>query len=85
MLVFVGLGAVLSLFGLGLGAPVVLEYAETGLVPRLPSAVLAVSSVGLGLIMALIGLILHNLAKLRKQAVRLAYLSVPLFASDNAG
>lgn len=57
--------AVIGAFSLGLGMPVVLEFLETGLVPRFPTAILASS---LGLISALAflaGLLLAAVAKNR--------------------
>lgn len=60
-----------------LGGPVIAEFLATGLVPRLPTAVLAT---GLTLISALAfacGLILDSVARGRKEMKRLAYLSVP--------
>jgi glycosyltransferase involved in cell wall biosynthesis len=60
-----------------LGAPVIGEFLSTGLVPRLPTAVLAT---GMTLISALsfaCGLILDSVARGRKEMKRLAYLSVP--------
>ena len=73
-----------SICGLGLlalaillGVPVVGEFLRTGLVPRLPTAVLAM---GLGLIAALsfaCGLVLDSVSRGRKEVKRLAYLSIP--------
>jgi glycosyltransferase involved in cell wall biosynthesis len=61
--------------GLGLGAGVVVEYVRTGLVPRLPTAVLAT---GLMLVAALLftcGLILDTVTRARVEMKRLAYLA----------
>ena len=69
----------LGLLGLAmvLAVPVVSEFAHTGLVPRLPTAVLAM---GLGLIAALsfaCGLVLDSVSRGRKEVKRLAYLAIP--------
>ena len=54
--------------GLVVGAPVVAEFAQTGLVPRLPSALLAVALVMSGLLSLVSGLILDTVVKgTRKQ------------------
>ena len=58
----------LGLIGLALGTPVVMEYLATGLVPRLPTAVLAVAFVFLCGLSLATGLILDTVAKVdRKQ------------------
>lgn len=54
--------------GLVVGVPVVWEFAQTGLVPRLPSALLAVALVGCGAVSLVCGLILDTVVKgTRKQ------------------
>ena len=59
---FGGIGIVLGLTGLLPGAVVVVEYMRTGLVGRTPSALLAVGLVLSGLIMLVVGIILHTVA-----------------------
>jgi hypothetical protein len=67
-----------------LGVPVVLEWLETGLVPRFPTAVLA-SALMLMAVMALFsGLILDTVTRGRREMKRLAYLSVPNRIVDGA-
>ena len=73
-----GAGALLlGLSSLGLGVPVVLEYASTGLVPRFPTAILAAALATLGLLALSTGLILDAVRHARHEAKRLAYLAVP--------
>ncbi|MCB8881792.1 glycosyltransferase [Acidisoma cellulosilytica] len=67
------------LVGLALGLPVVAEFMRSGLVPRLPTAILAAAFVGLGFASFACGLILDSVARGRKEAKRIAYLSVPTF------
>lgn len=67
----------LLVLGLGLGVPVVVQFAQTGLVPRLPSAVLATGLVLLSFLSATCGLILDSVTRGRKEIKRLAYLSIP--------
>ena len=58
-----------------LGIPLAVTYAQTGLVPRLPTAILATGLVVVGLLMTTAGLVLDSIAKGRLEAKRLAYLS----------
>ena len=66
---FFGIVALLFLLvGLAFGVPVIAEFLATGLVPRLPTAVLAVSLVFLAALSLASGLILDTVAKVdRKQ------------------
>jgi glycosyltransferase involved in cell wall biosynthesis len=67
----------LFLIGVGLGVPVVLQFLHTGLVPRLPTALLAVSLVMLSFLSLACGLILDSVARGRREMKRLAYLAIP--------
>jgi hypothetical protein len=58
-----------------LGIPLAVTYAQTGLVPRLPTAILATGLVVVGLLLTTAGLVLDSIAKGRLEAKRLAYLS----------
>jgi glycosyltransferase involved in cell wall biosynthesis len=69
-------GAVLLLLGLALGLPVVLEFVRTGLVPRLPTAILATGLVLLSFLSFSAGLILDSVAHGRKELKRIAYLAI---------
>jgi glycosyltransferase involved in cell wall biosynthesis len=70
-------GVLLLLFGIGLGMPVVTAYLATGLVPRLPTAVLATGVIMIAFLSFVCGLILDSVARGRKEAKRLAYLAIP--------
>ena len=70
-------GAVLLVAGIGLGVPVVATFLATGLVPRLPTAVLAMGIVLLSFLSFFCGLILDSVARGRKEMKRLAYLANP--------
>ncbi len=63
--------------GIGLGVPVVLEFLQTGLVPRLPTALLSTGLVLLGFLSLACGLILDAVSRGRKEMKRLAYLAIP--------
>lgn len=63
--------------GLGLGLPVVIEFFHTGMVERLPTAVLSASLVLLASLCLGCGLILDAVAHGRKELKRLSYLAIP--------
>jgi glycosyltransferase involved in cell wall biosynthesis len=69
---------VLAVLALGLGTPVVVEYMHTGLVPRLPTALLAASIAIMSGQSFVCGLILDTVSRGRMESKRLAYLSVPV-------
>ncbi|MDE2005644.1 MAG: glycosyltransferase [Rhodospirillales bacterium] len=64
-------------FGLALGIPVVVTFFRTGLVPRLPTAVLASGLVLLAFIAFSLALILDAVTHGRRELKRLMYLAVP--------
>ncbi len=70
--------AVLVLAGLGIGVSLWLEFLRSGLVPRLPSAVLATGLMLLGFLSLTCGLILQSVTRGRIEAKRLHYLGVPI-------
>jgi glycosyltransferase involved in cell wall biosynthesis len=75
---FFGLaGLVLILTAVALAIPIAETYLETGLVPRLPTAVLVVGLIVVGFLSSLAGLILDVVATMRSEMKRLAYLSYP--------
>lgn len=70
-------GVILLLFGLALGIPVVLEFLRIGLVPRLPTAIVAAAVVALAFLSFACGLILDSVGRGRREMKRLAYLAIP--------
>ena len=66
----------LALASVVLAIPVVRDFVATGLVPRLPTAVLATGLMGLAFLSSACGLILDSVARGRKEAKRMAYLRV---------
>jgi glycosyltransferase involved in cell wall biosynthesis len=79
-LMFFGcIGGLLALIGIAVGVPVIVTYAETGLVPRLPTAVLSVGVIIVGLTSVFAGLIMDMMARTRQEMKRLAYLAIPAF------
>jgi hypothetical protein len=73
---------VLLLIGVGVAVPVIGDYLRTGLVPRLPTAVLSAAIVELGVLSLVCGLILDSVARGRKEAKRLAYLAMSAVGSE---
>jgi len=61
--VFATVGLILILSGFIPGTIVISEFLRTGLVPRLPSAVLAVGLVLSGLVVGIAGLLLHTVTR----------------------
>ena len=70
-------GLVLLLLGLLFGIPVVVEFWRSGLVPRLPTAILAAALVALSFLSLACGLILDSVGRGRREMKRLAYLAMP--------
>ena len=77
MVFFTTLFVLLAGASLLLGAPVVADYFQTGLVPRLPTAVLATSLMLIAFLSLACGLILDTVTRGRWEAKRMAYLSIP--------
>jgi glycosyltransferase involved in cell wall biosynthesis len=76
------LAGALFLVALVLGLPVFIEFFQTGLVPRLPTAVLAATFVIVGFLSVLVGLILDGITKSRREVARLMYLQLPAVGVD---
>ena len=74
---FAAVAAGLLALGVALALPVVATFLRTGLVPRLPTAVLATGLVLLSFLSLTCGLILDSVTRGRKEIKRLAYLSIP--------
>lgn len=70
------LSGLLAIVALILGIPVIVDFAQTGLVPRFPSAILAAALMTLAFLMASVGLILDGLRKARRETARLHYLEL---------
>ena len=77
LLFFGGLGGVLAAVAIGLAIPLIFTFFETGLVPRLPTALLATGLMLLAALNGFCGLILDTVVRGRREVRRLAYLAVP--------
>lgn len=71
------MSAALALAALALGLPVIVTFVETGLVPRLPTAVLATGLMILASLGLAAGLVLDTVTHGRRELKRLAYLAIP--------
>ena len=69
--------ALLALAALGLAAPVIATFVQTGLVPRLPTAVLSTGLMLLAFLSLMCGLILDTVTHGRREMKRLRYLTIP--------
>ena len=71
------LAVLFAVASVAIAIPVFETYAETGLVPRLPTAVLAASMMVLAFLLAASGLILEMVTVGRRETKRLRYLALP--------
>lgn len=76
-----------ALLSLALAAPLIVEYLETGLVPRFPTAILATAIMLAAIIVLLVGVIVDAQARYFSETKRLAYLRIapPPGLPDTAG
>ncbi|NNC72856.1 MAG: glycosyltransferase [Sphingomonadaceae bacterium] len=77
VLFFGAIAAVLALAAIVLAVPLAITYAETGLVPRLPTAILSTGLIILATLNFFAGLILDTVVRGRRELRRLAYLAFP--------
>ncbi len=74
---FAAISAAVFLVTAALAAPLIVTYAETGLVPRLPTAVLVTGLSIVGLLTLMSGIILETVTRGRRESKRMQYLSYP--------
>ena len=77
VLFYGSIGALLLIAAIVLSVPLVLTYADTGLVPRFPTAILATGLVIIAVLCFFAGLILDTVTRGRREMRRLAYLAQP--------
>jgi glycosyltransferase involved in cell wall biosynthesis len=77
------LAGVFSLLSLILIAPVVEHYFVTGLVPRLPTAVLSMGLMIIAILSLMVGAILDTVTRGRRELRMLAYLQYPIFSGPD--
>ena len=74
---FSAVALVLAVVSVGLGTSVLIEFLHTGLVPRLPTAVLALGVMLAALLAFACGVILDAISEARREHRRLRYLELP--------
>jgi glycosyltransferase involved in cell wall biosynthesis len=77
LMFFALIGTALVAVALALGIPVVLDYLDTGLVKRFPTAILCSALVVIAVLAFATGAILDVVAHVRREAKRLVYLQHP--------
>ena len=76
-LFFGAVGALLLVAAIALSVPLVVTYLDTGLVPRVPTAILVTGMVIVAMLCVFAGLILDTVTRGRREMRRLAYLAQP--------
>ena len=71
------IGLALALLAVVLAMPLVITYLDTGLVPRVPTAILVTGIIIVAVLCFFAGLILDTVTRGRREVRRLAYLSQP--------
>jgi hypothetical protein len=76
VLFYGGIGALLLAAAIALAVPLIVTYLHTGLVPRLPTAILVTGMTIIAVLCFFTGLILDTVTRGRREVRRLAYLSL---------
>lgn len=82
VLFFGAIFSLLALISVLLAIPIFVEYLQTGLVPRFPTAILSASIMLLAFLSLFSGVILDTVTRGRLENKRLHYLSIPWGGSD---
>ena len=77
VLFFGAIGALLLIVAVILAVPLVVTYVDTGLVPRVPTAILITGMTIVAVLCFFAGLILDTVTRGRREVRRLAYLALP--------
>ena len=75
LMFFTGIGTGLAVASIALAIPIITTFLETGLVPRLPTAVLSTGLMVLAFLSTAVGLVLDTVTRGRREMKLLAYLS----------
>lgn len=75
---FSAIGGMFALSALLLAVPIFVDYFQTGLVPRFPTAVLSTGLMLIAVLCVVCGLILDTVTTGRQEVKRLHYLAIPL-------
>ena len=85
LLFFSVIGSLLALLALGAGVPIIVDYFQTGLVPRLPTAILSTGIMLISFLSFTCGLILDTVTRGRREARIIQYLAIPFKRIISAG
>ncbi|HEX9963911.1 MAG TPA: glycosyltransferase family 2 protein [Allosphingosinicella sp.] len=85
VLFYGGFAAFLAALGLILAVPLIVTFAQTGLVPRFPTAILVTGIMVIAFLSFGVGLILDTVVRGRREVRRLAYLSFPAVGESRPG
>jgi len=85
VLFFGAIGAALAMLAVILAIPLAITYAQTGLVPRLPTALLSTGLVILAVLNWFCGMILATVVRGRREVRRLAYLGLAAPGDQDRG
>jgi len=77
VLFYGSVAALLAVAAIVLAVPLLLTYLDTGLVPRMPTAILVTGTIIVAVLSFFAGLILDTVTRGRREMRRLAYLSLP--------
>ncbi len=72
---FAGMGLALAIASIGLAIPIFITFVETGLVPRLPTAILSMGLMVTAFLSTAVGLVLDTVTRGRREVKLLAYLA----------
>jgi glycosyltransferase involved in cell wall biosynthesis len=81
---FTSIGVFLIVLAFAIAIPIFNTYFHTGLVPRLPTALLSTGLVILGSLSIVMAVIMDSIVTARQEIKRIAYLGIPLFSFSNA-
>ena len=79
------LAAFFAVFSLTLITPILVEYFQTGLVPRMPTAVLSMGLMIVAFLSLTCGLVLDTVTRGRREMKRMRYLNIPAPSAGTAG
>ncbi|SCX74441.1 glycosyltransferase [Variovorax sp. EL159] len=71
------IAALLMVASIALAVPLLMTYMHTGLVPRLPTAVLSTGAMLAAMLSFVCGIVMHTVTLGRQEAKRLCYLAIP--------
>jgi hypothetical protein len=77
---FGSIGLFLGIIAIGFAIPITITYLETGLVPRLPTAMLSTGLMIVGVLSVSSGLVLDTVTRGRREMKLLMYLAQPVFS-----